>query len=154
MNNDNMKIDSLVTISSKHFLAIGGFFLIEVDMFNHNSIKFILDTGADGNMLDEWVYECFKKEVPDIETLIEGNTTATSLEGTSGGIILNIPFVFENQEYNEQFLVSNNLSELLKKFHSDFGLQVHGILGNGFLCKHGWILDFERMVVCKREIIK
>ena len=61
-------------------------------------------------------------------------------------VTVNIPFTFENQEYIEPFTCSNT-TEAFEQIEKESGIRIHGILGNHFFLKHGWILDFEKIEV-------
>jgi len=106
----------------------------------------MLDTGSNQNIIDDRIYEHFRDRLSTSESSGE----ILSLTGvTTRGIILNLPFTFENQEYIEPFVCSNT-SESFEKIENESGIRIYGILGNHFFLKHGWILDFERIEVYKQ----
>ena len=67
---------------------------------------------------------------------------------TKKGITVNIPFTFENQDYNEPFTCSNT-TEAFEQIEKESGIRIYGILGNHFFLQRGWVLDFEKIEVYK-----
>ena len=110
-----------------------------------NDLCLMIDTGASQNLIDESVYDFFKEWLPDLS---EECYRVATFYGESEGKIINIPFTFENQEYNEPFEISGDLIPLMaEKVHEKSGIEVHGILGNNFLQDHGWIIDFKKQEI-------
>ena len=118
--------------------------LIVVEIFGHHNCL-MLDTGSNRNIIDHRIYNHFKDK---LETQPDSSEVLT-LNGTTTGIIIDIPFNFENQVYHETFLCTEN-TEVFDKIYDESGIQIHGILGNLFFLKHRWILDFEKIEVYKQ----
>ena len=74
-----------------------------------------------------------------------------TLNGTATGTTIDIPFNFENQDYQEPFLCTEQ-TEVFDKINEESGIQIHGILGNNFFLKHGWVLDFDKVTVSNNNI--
>lgn len=116
--------------------------LIVVQLFNNN-ICLLLDTGSNQNIIDKRIYEIFKDkiqlndEVKQITTL--GEPLINSFE-----VIL--PFVFERVEYEEPFVCVENI-EGFNAIKEESDIQLHGILGNNFFLKYGWIIDFDKIII-------
>jgi hypothetical protein len=105
----------------------------------------MLDTGSNQNIIDNGIYEHFRDKL----TTTESSGEILSLHGASKkGITVNLPFTFENQDYNEPFTCSNT-TEAFEHIENESGIRIYGILGNHFFLKHGWILDFEKIEVYK-----
>jgi len=120
--------------------------LIVVNMFDNN-VCLLLDTGSNQNIIDERVYEHFNGKHPEKEP---SKQSLTSHGVITGGTTINIPFTFENQDYIEPFESLTIFEEAFEKIYEESGIQVHGILGNHFFLKHGWVLDFEQIKVYKQ----
>ena len=134
-----------MTFPLNHGLHKAGLPLIVVNIFDHD-ICLMLDTGSNQNIIDDRIYEHFRDRLSTSESSGE----ILSLTGvTTRGIILNLPFTFENQEYIEPFVCSNT-SESFEKIENESGIRIYGILGNHFFLKHGWILDFDKVTVYKQ----
>ena len=118
--------------------------LIVVKLFG-NDVCMMLDTGSNRNIIDHRIYDHFKDRLKQSETSSEVYT----LNGTSAGITIDIPFFFENHFYHEPFLCTET-SDTFDKINEESGIQIHGILGNHFFLKYGWVLDFDRVIVYKQ----
>ena len=125
-------------------LSKTGLPLIVVKIFNHD-ICLMLDTGSNNNIIDQQIYEHFKDKLAIRE---EFSQEVLTLNGIARGVIINFPFIFENQEYNEPFICSDN-TEPFKQIEDESGIRIYGILGNNFFLKHNWIIDFEKQEVYK-----
>jgi len=117
--------------------------LIVVKLFG-NDVCMMLDTGSNRNIIDHRIYDHFKDRLKQSEISSEVYT----LNGTSAGITIDVPFFFENNFYHEPFLCTET-SETFDKINEESGIQIHGILGNQFFLKYGWVLDFDRVTVYK-----
>ena len=73
-----------------------------------------------------------------------------TINGTSNGVSIDIPFTFETIDYSEPFICTEMI-EAFDKIKTGSGIQIHGILGNQFFLKHGWIIDFETVTVCTNK---
>jgi len=115
--------------------------LIPVEI-QDKSLCFLLDTGSNINMIDAAVYEYFK----DIAEQI-GEFAHIGIEGNSEQVItVKLPFQFEGHSYIPVFSVVN-LDKAFSKIHEESGIPIHGLLGNKFFIEHGWILDFDKLVL-------
>ena len=124
-----------------HGLHKTGLPLIVVNIFGYE-ICLMLDTGSNQNIIDNGIYEHFRDKLTEAEQSQE----VTTLNGTTKGAVVNIPFAFENQEYDEP-IVCSNTTEAFEQIEKESGIRIYGILGNSFFLKHGWILDFEKIEV-------
>jgi len=142
-----------MTFPLHYGLSKTGLPLIAVKIFDHDtsysvqstSICLMLDTGSNRNIIDSRIYDHFK----DILKPSETSSEVFTLNGTASGITIDIPFTFENQDYQEPFMCTEN-TDAFDKIYEESSIQIHGILGNHFFLKHGWVLDFEKIEVYKQ----
>jgi hypothetical protein len=132
-----------MTFPLNYGLSKTGLPLIVVKIFDHD-ICLLLDTGSNQNIIDERIYKHFRDKLPETDQSKE----VLTFNGTTGGAEIMLPFVFENQQYNEPFVSSN--TEAFDAVESETGIRIYGILGNHFFLKHGWILDFDKIEVYKQ----
>ena len=124
-------------------LSKTGLPLIVAKIFD-NDVCLMLDTGSNRNIIDSRIYDLFKDKLIPSETSSE----VITLNGAATGTTIEVPFNFENQDYNEPFICTE-IVDAFDKIHEESGIQIHGILGNNFFLKHGWVLDFEKIIVYK-----
>jgi len=105
----------------------------------------MLDTGSNRNIIDHRIYDHFKDRLKPSEIASEVFT----LNGAATGITIDVPFCFEEQDYQESFLCTEQTGAF-DKIHEEAGIQIHGILGNHFFLKHGWLLDSEKIELYKQ----
>ena len=132
-----------MTFPLTYGLSKTGLPLIVAKLFD-NDICLMLDTGSNRNIIDHRIYDHFKERLKQPETSSEVYT----LNGVSPGISIDIPFSFEKNDYLEPFICSE-MMDTVDKINEESGIQIHGLLGNQFFLKHGWVLDFEKVTVCK-----
>jgi len=132
-----------MTFPLTYGLSKTGLPLIVAKIFD-NDICLMLDTGSNRNIIDHRIYNHFIDKLKQSETSSEVYT----LNGTARGITIDVPFCFEDQDYHEPFICTEN-TDAFDKIHDESGIQIHGILGNHFFLKHGWVLDFEKVTVYK-----
>ena len=132
-----------MTFPLNYGLSKTGLPLIVAKIFEQN-ICLMLDTGSNRNIIDQRIYDHFKDKLKQPETTSEVYT----LNGAATGKTIDIPFNFEEQYYLEPFICSE-AAETFDKINEESGIQIHGLLGNHFFLKHGWVLDFEQMTVYK-----
>ena len=116
--------------------------LIIVQLFN-NDLCLLLDTGSNQNIIDKRIYELLKN---DIQLSDEIKQITTLKESLVDSFEVVLPFEFENMKYNEPFLCIENI-EGFNAIKEESDIQLHGILGNNFFLKNGWIIDFDKIVV-------
>ena len=133
-----------MTFPLNHGLYKTGLPLIVAKLFS-NDICLMLDTGSNRNIIDHRIYDHFKEKLNKSSTSSKVHT----LNGAAAGITVDVTFSFEGDDYQEPFLCTE-ASDTFDKIHDEDGIQIHGILGNHFFLKHGWVLDFERIEVYKK----
>ena len=102
----------------------------------------MLDTGSNRNIIDNRIYDHFKEKLKQPET----SSGIYTLNGATTGITIEIPFSFEENNYLEPFICSE-IADTFDKINEESGIQIHGLLGNNFFLKHGWVLDFDKVTV-------
>jgi len=132
-----------MTFPLNYGLSKTGLPLIVVKIFGCD-VCLMLDTGSNRNIIDHRIYDHFKDKLKQSKSSSEVYT----LNGTAKGITIDVPFCFEEHDYFEPFLCTE-MTETFDKIHDESGIQIHGILGNHFFLKHGWVLDFEKVTVYK-----
>jgi len=132
-----------MTFPLKYGLSKTGLPLIVVKIFEQN-VCLMLDTGSNRNIIDYRIYDHFKDRLKQSDTSDEVYT----LNGAATGIVVDVPFCFEEYGYHEPFLCTE-IADAFDKINEETGIQIHGILGNHFFLKHGWVLDFETITVYK-----
>ena len=58
--------------------------------------------------------------------------------------IIDIPFEYKRTSFKESFAVLD-LTESFAQIKEENGVTLHGILGNTFFTKYGYILDFKEL---------
>ena len=137
-----------MTFPLNHGLHKVGLPLIVVNIFDHN-VCLMLDTGSNRNIIDHRIYDHFIDRLKQSDTSSEVYT----LNGASVGITIDVPFRFEEHDYHEPFLCTE-AGNTFDKINEETGIQIHGMLGNRFFLKHGWVLDFEQIKVYKQMCVK
>ncbi len=89
------------------------------------------------------IYEHFKDQ---ISTTKQSGGVVTLQGVFKENITVELPFVIENSSYFEPFLCTSETNGL-DTIKEETEVPIHGILGNNFFVKHGWVIDFERMEV-------
>jgi len=130
-----------MTFPLNYGLSKAGLPLIVAKIFEHD-ICLMLDTGSNRNIIDQRIYDHFKDRLKQPET----PSSVYTLNGAASGKTIEIPFSFEEQDYLEPFICSET-AETFDKINDESGIQIHGLLGNHFFLKHGWVLDFDKITV-------
>lgn len=105
--------------------------------------NFILDTGSTISHIDSTI----KDSLSDAEE-VEGNNFAVatangSIEGNNSCI--RVPLNYKKQSFIEDFMPLD-LHDSFEVLREDTGIQLHGILGNTFLRKYRYVLDYDDLV--------
>jgi len=115
--------------------------LIVVKLFD-NDICLLLDTGSNRNIIDYRIHNHFKDKLLESKR----SDSLLTLNGQSEGVEVSIPFTFEGVDYNECFICTNE-TDSFDTIRAESGIQIHGILGNNFFLKEGWVIDFDKQLV-------
>lgn len=110
-----------------------------ITVHNNNKIlNFIVDTGANYSLITKTGLQNLKYTVSEkTGTMygITGETTEVSY--------INMPFTFNKKKLEETFQVAE--ISALESFKKTYGIEVAGILGNTFLQKYKFIIDYKNL---------
>lgn len=112
-------------------------------IFNGNKYNFLMDTGADINMLNKSAFDIINQ---DAKAKIEGNFNISTAGGDMNSELTTLNFKYGNKKFIENFTIIN-VDAAFNNVLIDNGIQLHGVLGSSFFEKHKWSLDFDNMVV-------
>ena len=129
-------------MSLKESLDLTG---IPIVTFTQENVKynFLLDTGSDISYINSKIVDnsAIKYEATDYK--LAGFISAGGLSSSDIKII-DIPFEYKRTSFKESFAVLD-LTESFAQINEENGVTLHGILGNTFFTKYGYILDFKEL---------
>ena len=137
-----VKHDTVIPLL-KHDFNKSGMPIIEVKI-NKVPYKFMLDSGANINVLDKRVFDILNISKED--TKKSGGFTTASGELDSNVFKADIGFKYKNTSFKEEFEVID-MSGPFDTIESRDGVKINGILGSTFFNKYKWNIDFENLVV-------
>lgn len=123
-------------VSFKEALDLTG---VPVVTFRQGKNKFnlLLDTGASKSIIIPQMLDILKyKESKEKGTVfgMEGNIVNTTY--------VDINLILRKVEYSESFQVVD-MSNAFNALKQDTGVTIHGILGNSFFEKYGYVIDYK-----------
>ena len=110
--------------------------------FEGQKYNFLIDTGADVNLMNKSVFNEITKG--NVEVLTNGLIQTASSEVKSEKA--NLSFKYINKQFTEDFVLFD-LDTAFKNMLADKKIQLHGVLGSEFFKKHRWSVDFDNMVI-------
>ena len=110
-----------------------------------SELCFLLDTGSTFNLIRAMVAQMLN--CPTQDSTISIHSLTGSQDEQKG---VEISFIFEDMTFHEQFICCE-LSEGFNAIEKETGVQIHGILGSNFFLKHGWIIDYDKMIVYSKS---
>ena len=129
-------------MSLKESLDLTG---IPIVTFTQENVKynFLLDTGSDISYINSKIVDnsAIKYEATDYK--LAGFISAGGLSSSDIKII-DISFEYKRTSFKESFAVLD-LTESFAQIKEENGVTLHGILGNTFFTKYGYILDFKEL---------
>lgn len=108
-------------------------------------LNFILDTGASKSIINKDAEKTIVSEDTGKNSKIigiEGSINHTSLK--------NIRFTYKDKDFIEEFQVMD-LSRTVNAYKIKKGVTIHGLIGNGFMQKYKYVLDFKKMIAYTRR---
>ena len=102
--------------------------------------NFLLDTGSTKSVVLPSVLETFEyEETGEVGTIygMEGNIIDTKY--------VKMDLMYNYITYNETFQVVD-MSNAFNSIKQSTGVTIHGILGNSFFEKYGYVIDFQELV--------
>lgn len=103
--------------------------------------NFLLDTGSNHSHISV-----------ETEERIKGvsMTGSENVQGVGGAMAvdraINATIKYKSKSYEVLLLVGEHLSDTFKVIKETTGVQVHGILGSGFLSDNRYVLDFDELI--------
>lgn len=132
----NKKKVSLDKSMDAAYLPIITFAIKDKDLKDTN-INFLIDTGANGSVINSGILENYNYQKSNKTGSIFG------MEGNKQEIeYASMNFSLEGKGYSEEFQVvdMNNSFDNVEK---ENGITIHGILGNTFLARYGYVINFK-----------
>lgn len=117
-----------------------------VTFYQHSKkLNFILDTGSTMNIIDANI---IKKLQHDI------TTKGTNVTGI-GGEKVEVPLTelninYKNKEFNDLFQIVD-MNTVFTSIKNETGVTLHGLIGNSFMQKYKYVLDFDEMVAYSKH---
>lgn len=113
---------------------------------NGHKLNFILDTGSNESHISN---EAFEK------LHLEKKPTTTQVYG-AGGVALSIgkvelEFTYKKATYTTTLIISKTLDDTFKALKESEGASIHGILGNDFLIKYSYVMDFASLIAYSKR---
>ena len=130
-----------VEISFKEFLDLTDLPIISFYIGNQK-LNFLLDTGSNNSIINESIIETLphtKKEDTVVTFGMEGNKVINSYG--------ELKLYYKNKEFVDDFTIMN-LDNAFDQIKQESGVQIHGILGNRFFEKYGYVLNFNTLTAC------
>lgn len=108
-------------------------------------LHFLLDTGSNKSIINEKIANKLNA------TLTEGDTQVFGIDGNLQKCqMTSLKLSYRGEEYEEEFQVLD-MSAPFKRIKGDSGVTLHGIIGNKFMEKYKYILDFARMAAYSKQ---
>ena len=111
-------------------------------------LHFLLDTGANFSVINEKVAA---KIAENTQINMRGSSKLVGL----GGEVKECPHLpielsYKDKLYQEKFQVTD-MSKPFKEIKNMHGVTLHGILGNSFLERYKYVLDFKEMIAYSKK---
>lgn len=141
-------------ISIRESIYYTGMPLLPIELESGDRVNFILDSASNVSHINE----------DDLNLFVHNNTENSQnimgIEGNSQSVDkATIVFSYKNNVFDIEACKSNlsktfkHFSQEIKKMY-DTDVRVVGLLGNDFLTKYGYVLDFNDLIVYKRKKTK
>lgn len=101
-----------------------------------HKLNFLLDSGANKSVINSDHLKALRHTLTGNKCMLcgmEGNSVET--------YYTTIPFTYKNKSYTEEFQVVD-LNSLISQVKAESGVNFIGVVGNSFLQKYKYILDF------------
>ena len=105
----------------------------------------LLDTGANISIIDKELSSTINtKETPRVSKI-------TGIGGSVKDVaIVDIILQYKNNTFEDGFQVTD-MSSTFSAIKNATGVTIHGIIGNKFMQKYKYILDFDKMIAYSRK---
>ena len=113
-------------------------------MIGDNALCFIIDTGATLSLLDSSVAD----RLGDLAVKDDKSSFILGVDGKhiQAEKTATLTFKIDEHSFTHTF-VYESLFDALIKIEMESDIQVHGILGNDFLLKNKWIIDYDKLEI-------
>lgn len=108
-------------------------------------LNFIIDTGADDNVINKSVID----NIDHKEIEYEG--TLTGLGGSYDVQACSLKLEINGETFTDKFLVSDHLEGAFNKMEEAHAIILHGLLGSNFLKRHNIVLDFNNLTAYNKK---
>ena len=106
---------------------------------NSKKLNFLIDTGSDYSFIDSTILKDIIHKKADV-------TEETSVSGIGGEVPIegyfDVTFYYKNLEYTHLFQAFD-----FKESRNYAGVTINGIIGNDFLSKYRYFIDFKNLSV-------
>lgn len=108
-------------------------------------LNLLLDTGANISIIDKEVASTINtKETSRVSNI-------TGIGGSVKGVaIVDIILQYKNNTFEDGFQVTD-MSSTFSAIKNATGVTIHGIIGNKFMQKYKYILDFDKMIAYSKK---
>ena len=108
-------------------------------------LNLLLDTGANISIIDKEVASTIStKETPRVSKI-------TGIGGSVKDVaIVDIILQYKNSTFKDGFQVTD-MSSTFSAIKNTTGVTIHGIIGNRFMQKYKYILDFDKMIAYSKK---
>lgn len=107
--------------------------------------NFLLDTGSNFSHISKEAVKNIKGEMINATAVVSGIG-----EGVTSALCRTV-LNYKGSIYNIDLNVTDHLTNAFAAIKSETGVQIHGIIGNQFLQKYKYILDFDELVAYTRK---
>lgn len=105
-----------------------------------NELNFILDSGANYSIIDSNALKPLEYEK------IKSTTNLTSISGNTESVsMVDMKFNYKEMQFSDKFQIIDTVKSF-NKIENMYNIKVHGLLGNNFMCKYKYVLDFDAMI--------
>lgn len=132
------------SISFQQAYDLTGFPIISLAQ-GKDKYNFLLDTGSTDNVIDSNILEQIEHEKIDYQG------TLTGLDGIRNEVAAcNITLSYKDMDYPFTYLVKD-MKPAFDMMKSDFGVNLHGIIGSRFFNEYKYVLDFADLIAYSKE---
>lgn len=111
---------------------------------DEKKFNFILDTGADTNVID-----C--NAIKGMKVPIVAKTQIMGMEGNYTDVIkTRLTLKYKEGNYTDDFIV-HDMSAAFGNIKKESGVNVHGIVSSHFFRKYEYMLDFQKLIAYSKS---
>lgn len=110
---------------------------------NGNKLNFLLDTGSNHNLIDESAADLLK--ISAGEMVMHTSVNAGGKEKAEPRPKVEMTVGYKDNVFTDSFYIID-MAEPFNEIKKESGVTVHGIIGNAFMSKYKYVLDFDEMI--------